>query len=530
MMAFERKSFEDICESVLAQITKGIVREKHTYEPYQFRYSLVNTPVKSIVRVEGVSDGAVTSFADGDDYQLSDDTLEWLPGGARPDERTVFHVNYSIGERLPLTDVNSGSVIRTIAEAVSREIDFLYAQLNHVYDAGFIDTATGSALDLVASILGVERKSAEPAMGEVTFGRNTPPGEIGVDHEAHLQDGRGSYVLNSGPVKEITKIEGSLSGAPHEFARGVDYALEEGFVNWLPEGSAPDPNTTFYVDYIIYERVVIPVGSRVSTYARRSEDAKVFEVVEERVLGPTPEGRWEARVPVKAVEPGSSGNVFAGTVVVMPQPLVGVEYVLNRGDILTGVDVETDDDLRERARRALEVAGKATLASLESAIKGIEGVTSVLIEDMPDDVPGVVRVIVQGGVTRDIEEVIEDIRAAGIKVELERPRIVNIDVDVTVSLERGAVPSSVEREVEARIRTYLSSLDISDDVIFNRIINRTLNIDGVYDIEVLTIEANREGGEEPIRSERENIALRPEEMALPREINVLVRVRDVRGG
>jgi hypothetical protein len=92
------------------------------------------------------------------------------------------------------------------------------------------------------------------------------------------------------------------------------------------------------------------------------------------------------------------------------------------------------------------------------------------------------------------------------------------------------VPSSVEREVEARIRTYLSSLDISDDVIFNRIINRTLNIDGVYDIEVLTIEANREGGEETIRSERENIALRPEEMALPREINVLVRVRDARGG
>jgi uncharacterized phage protein gp47/JayE len=276
--------------------------------------------------------------------------------------------------------------------------------------------------------------------------------------------------------------------------------------------------------------VVISVGSRVSTYARRSEDAKVFEVVEERVLGPTPEGRWEARVPVRAVEPGSSGNVFAGTVVVMPQPLVGVEFVLNRGDILTGVNVETDDDLRERARRALEVAGKATLASLESAIKGIEGVTSVLIEDMPDGVPGVVRVIVQGGVTRDIDEVIEDIRAAGIKVALERPRIVNIDVDVTVALERGAVPSSVEREVEARIRTYLSSLDISDDVIFNRIINTTLNIDGVYDIEVLTIEANREGGEEPIRSDRENIALRPEEMALPREINVLVRVRDVRGG
>jgi uncharacterized phage protein gp47/JayE len=91
-----------------------------------------------------------------------------------------------------------------------------------------------------------------------------------------------------------------------------------------------------------------------------------------------------ANVPVKAAVAGKAGNVYAGAIIVMPQPLVGVEYVNNRGDILTGVDVETDNDLRERAKHALEVAGKATFVSLESAVKGVEGVSSVLIEDIPD--------------------------------------------------------------------------------------------------------------------------------------------------
>jgi hypothetical protein len=82
--------------------------------------------------------------------------------------------------------------------------------------------------------------------------------------------------------------------------------------------------------------------------------------------------------------------LFAGTITVMPQPVAGVEYVINKADITNGVEVEEDSELRERARHALEFAGKATYSSLESAIRSIEGVGSLLIEDMPDEVPGIV--------------------------------------------------------------------------------------------------------------------------------------------
>jgi hypothetical protein len=67
-----------------------------------------------------------------------------------------------------------------------------------------------------------------------------------------------------------------------------------------------------------------------------------------------------ADVPVVALASGRASNVFAGSLTVMAKPPVGVEYVINRRDILNGTDTETDEDLRERAKRALEMAGKAT--------------------------------------------------------------------------------------------------------------------------------------------------------------------------
>lgn len=522
-MAFTRRSYEELRDSILAQITKGIVNERHIYELYRTKYKFANTPVKNIVKVEGILNGSRHTFREGDDYKLTGDMLEWLVDGDKPDDGTPFFVNYGFGGPTGISDVNPGSVVRTIVEAVSREIDFLYAQLNHVYLAGFIDTATGSALDLVVSILGVERKPAEQATGMVTFGRNTDPGEISVDHETDLYDGKTAYDLKSTPVKNIVKIEGTLDGNPNTFEQGIDYVLTGNRVEWLVDGKKPDLNSLFYVDYVAYEQIKVPIGIRVSTYARRLEDAKIFVTTEERILERTPEGRWEAEVSVKADVAGRAGNVYAGAIIVMPQPLVGVEYVINRGDILTGVDAETDEELRERAKHALEVAGKATLVSLESAVRGVEGVSSVLIEDMPEGVPGVVKIIVYGGETSEIERVINDTRAAGIRVELSRPKPVYIDVTITLTLMRGATPSKVEREVEAKIRSYLSSLDIGDDMVFSRIVRVALDVDGVYDINELTVEAYRQEGEEAVTSTRENIEIRAEEMAVARTINVLLK-------
>jgi len=222
---------------------------------------------------------------------------------------------------------------------------------------------------------------------------------------------------------------------------------------------------------------------------------------------------------------GRWGNVLAGTVTVMPKPVPGVEYVINKGDITNGVEAETDSELRERAKHALEFAGKATVSSLESAIRAVEGVRSLLIEDMPDEVAGIVKVIVDGGDTDEIMRVIGETRAAGIKVEFSRPRIVYINVSLTITLPKEILPTTAVTEVEKLVRSYISSLRIGDDVLYSKIIDAALSVRGVLDVTEVLITAHREGVE-VVESERENIMISNEERAEPRIINVLFEIKE----
>jgi uncharacterized phage protein gp47/JayE len=101
----------------------------------------------------------------------------------------------------PLTDINIGSVTRTLSEAISREIATVYQQVNLAYLSAFVDTATGKSLDLVVSILDVTRLTSEYATGLVTFFRNQAAGNgsITIPEQTLLTtaDGKASFVTTS---------------------------------------------------------------------------------------------------------------------------------------------------------------------------------------------------------------------------------------------------------------------------------------------------------------------------------------------
>lgn len=519
-MAFERKKFREIVDDILTQITKGVIREKHLAQPNRVKYKLGYTPLREIVKVEGVYKGETIVFQKDLDYVQDGDFLYWLDGGRRPDDNTFFFVNYIYGEPVGLTDINPGSILRTIVEAISREIEYLYTQMEYVYKAGFIDTATGTSLDFVVSLLGISRKRAEYARGIVTFGRSTPPPTMSVSGEAHMFDGSLVYYLKNTPVREVVKVYGKVDGQDYEFKEEVDYSFDEKSLIWLPDGKKPDLNTIFFVDYVSFEKIVIPKGVVVSTFARSSREAKTYVTVEEGVLEKRENGRWEADVKVVATIRGREGNTYAGSISVMPQPPPGVEYVVNRKDITGGTDIESDEELRERAKKALLVAGKATLISIEAAVKGVEGVGSILVEDMPDEVPGVVRIVVDGGNMEEIRKAVEDVRAAGIKVELMRPKPVYVDVEAHIIAEADV--EAVQECVEKAIMRYLGGLNIGEDLIYSKAVSKILTCPYVYDISHLAFSAVREQPGSAEVFEKSNIEIKSYEKIVPRKIKVLV--------
>jgi hypothetical protein len=174
-MSFRRRTFPEVLDHLLSQIAGGVAGEEHPFPPAASasRHSLQRTPVAEVISVYGSRDAQPRLFRRDKDYTLAgDSTLEWLEGAELPDPGTLISVSYFPKSAQPvLTDLQTGSVIRTLTESVGLEIARLYAQLEAVYQAGFIDTATGSALDNVVALLGIERVEGGRAQGEVELRR-----------------------------------------------------------------------------------------------------------------------------------------------------------------------------------------------------------------------------------------------------------------------------------------------------------------------------------------------------------------------
>jgi uncharacterized phage protein gp47/JayE len=518
-MVFAKKNYKQIAADILTQICGGEFMETDRFSKGKNLYPLKTASVKSILKVEGVSNSNKKLFSKNVDYRLNgDNALEWLTDGAQPDDKTDFSIKYIFTRESGISDINVGSVVRTLVEAVSREIELLYLQTEQAYLAGFIDTASGQALDLIVSLLGMKRKPPQPSSGLVTFGRNTEPETLSINGEAHLYDGSQQYSLNKQLAKEITQIKGTSNSASVVFVNGIDFILFHNCVRWLPEGQKPDIKTVFNVDYNAFREILIPKDTSVSTF-QKADEVRIFRTVESTQLGLTVDGRWEAEAPSVSTIAGRKANVLAGTIVVMPLAISGVEYVINKGDLINGTEEETDAELKERAKHALEFAGKATYVSIESAIRSVKGVNSIFIEDKPDNIPGIIKVVVDGGNLEEIKQAIDNTRAAGIYVELSRPLIVYINLTLTLLLHKEAQAAVATTEAEKRLRSYISSLEIGESVLFSRIVESLVGLDSVWDVQDIWITAQRSDGT-IVESELENIEIKNNERAEPRKIHI----------
>jgi len=200
-VSFVDRDFPAIVRDVLTNLTQGVSQETHrvVYDPNASPVVvpdivLQRRPVARVSLVEGfiagrsVDDEPLPWTFSLNDYTLvanpadpaDRSTLRFLPGGRRPAPNSELRINYypRTTDPTPLTDLNVGSVVRTLSEAISRELALLYAQLNRAYDSGFVDTASGASLDRVTALLGLRRYRAGRPVGSVRFSRRA--GAIGA--------------------------------------------------------------------------------------------------------------------------------------------------------------------------------------------------------------------------------------------------------------------------------------------------------------------------------------------------------------
>ena len=168
------RPYLEIVDDLLTAIIGGVVNEPQLFDVKSERYPLTR-PALAIRSVTGTPSASASRSSRRSTTPIRPPTTPsaWLPGGRHPDDNTTFFVDYIVpNSASPISDINVGSVTRTLAEAIGREIATVYEQVNAAHRAGFVDTATGTALDLVVSILDVHRKTKDFAQGLVTFFRD----------------------------------------------------------------------------------------------------------------------------------------------------------------------------------------------------------------------------------------------------------------------------------------------------------------------------------------------------------------------
>ncbi len=207
--ALIKRPYLEIVDDILTAIVGGVVNEPIIFDVKLDHYPLAE-PALEVRGITGTlcqnGDLVHHVFQKEIDFLFDEGANEIVWQDVElPEDETIFYVDYFRPEsRSPLSDINVGSVTRTLGEAVGREIATVYEQINRAYLSAFVDTAVGKSLDLVVAILGIKRQTKDFAIGRVTFFRDTAvSGNITIPEGVLLVTSKGEAIFQTTQLRTL---------------------------------------------------------------------------------------------------------------------------------------------------------------------------------------------------------------------------------------------------------------------------------------------------------------------------------------
>ncbi|MEW6738066.1 MAG: baseplate J/gp47 family protein, partial [Acidobacteriota bacterium] len=345
---------------------------------------------------------------------------------------------------------NVGSLTRTLAEALARELAVLRKQLELVYRSGFVDTAEGSALDKVVALLAVTRKSREFAAGSVRFFRDTPaPADIFIP-----QGTRVSTALNP-PVSFVTITDKTLRRG--QLSVMVDVRAEtKGSAGVVAEKSITVLNQTILgISGVINDAPTLFGNTAESDIELRARAKKVIE----RIGKATPRAIISALTGIA----GLKENDIKVVEELQLRPGVVKVYIARQLDA--------------------ELAGQVQEAILNTRAAGIriEDNLAIALQPAPQDNLPMGDARDEGSIDEEPpEEEFQLPLNCEVMVFPENPRLTAAEKD------------TMEKAIRESIIAYVNDSTIGGVLVYNRMVANIMAIGGVLDI-VLQIEVKGVG-------------------------------------
>ena len=511
-MSFEPRPYADIVRDVLTTLTGGTIRERVVVPagegPIELT-RLANRPLRRVSHMQGrvrVSDDPETGEIDyrftPADYELvpSDgasepDVVRFRPEGRRPVPGSELIVNYYPFDipPEPVTDLNVGSVARTLLESVSAELAYQEQLLDQIYRSAFLDTAGGKDLDKVVALVGVRRFPAGVATARVRFtrapgslGRITLPAGVVVTDQEGLNRYATTVPLTLEPGEPSRQVLAAAADAKADRVSAGALDRLEVLVSGIGSVSNEEavPAAAAETDDALRRRAraALRVNARGTRDALRYGLLSVDGVKDVSVVEYPNGVAGEVRVDVvyERDDPDTAAAVDERIELLRPAGIRVLQGALERMRVSVAAQLELGDGVADAAERDEIAQGveERVAAAIEAVgpggrIRNAPLVAAALAD--PRIADAVVTVSLEDGVPQDhlqIEEgkVVEVIRPFAIGLpEPAAGGIAEVDLTLPVTLE----PAVTAAEVEGAIRLAV------EDHLARRSATAPLDVDGI---------------------------------------------------
>ena len=308
----------------------------------------------------------------------------------------------------------------------------------------------------------------------------------------------------------------------------------------------------FFRDTPATADIFIPDGTRVSTALNPPSS---FSTTAAKVLR---RGQLAVEAEIRAEAPGAAGVVPEKTITIIDRGILGISGVENAAPTVFGGAGETDTELRARARKVIERAGRATPHAVMHALTegaGLKENDIKIVEELALR-PGVVQVFVardpEATLAALVEQAILGVRAAGIRFEhnlavalpftpadalpviderdegetdeappgegFQLPLVADATVFPDNPRLAGPEKSNLEAAVKQVLAGYVEGSAIGGVLVYNRMVADLLSLSGVLDV-ILLITPKAGSGDKGKR----NLLVPPGRRAMLAEADVTVR-------
>lgn len=279
-------------------------------------------PALSIIQV-GLS-ASEADYAFGVDYRLTGGSVDWSLPGKEPAVGAAYYVTYTFQADSSFKDFTT---VRT-----EMKVNMGALQPNASTADGavttnlFIDLPATSITNLYGSI---QRVSLIQSLNNLTSFQGTELADYGANF--------------------------SLTPGGPTFSTGF---------------------ATFAAPSVTTIPIVVPSGATISTLSTTSQTALFFSTTETGTIYP---GQISVTIPIQAQNSGSTGNVGAGTIVILGTPIIGISSVTNQNPTIGGTDSQSDESFATEIKESFLANDSTTFPGIRRLAKNIANVEDALV-------------------------------------------------------------------------------------------------------------------------------------------------------